>query len=92
MLSINFDTVLERFTIGDLLAEFGIAVKGNRCACPVHGGSHPRSFWFRHNRFRCFACGVRGSMLDLVVLLVSCDRAEAIKYIQRLAAERQAQR
>jgi hypothetical protein len=75
---VDFRFVFDRITISDLLDAAGIPHKGNRCACPIHGGNNPTSFSFMEWGFYCFSCGAKGGLLDLGVALWGCGRQEAL--------------
>ncbi|MGB8658571.1 MAG: CHC2 zinc finger domain-containing protein [Candidatus Zixiibacteriota bacterium] len=72
-----------RIKIEDVLLENGIYLKRGRCRCPLHNGDNPTSFSVsRDGRyFQCFACGAKGSAVDLVMSLYSLDLKEAIRWL-----------
>ena len=82
---IDFGLITERVTVRDSLQSVGIAADRNRIPCPIHGGSNPTSFWFNDTGFRCFSCDVKGGLVDLVMYLHHCDRAQALRLLCSLA-------
>ena len=61
----DFDQVLERVTIRDILTDAGFDPKGSRMACPIHGGKNSTSFSFGDHVYTCFACGASGGLISL---------------------------
>ncbi len=56
---------------------------GGRCRLPDHEDSNP-SFSVRlaTNRFVCFSCGRRGSVIDLVMIMEKIDFVEACRWLE----------
>ena len=52
--------------IEEVAAKLGIEVGRHKALCPFHEDRHP-SLRFKGNRFKCFACGVSGDAIDLVM-------------------------
>ena len=60
---------------------FGLEVnRYQKALCPFHNDHHP-SLSFKYNRFRCFACGASGSVIDLVAQLTGTSPREAVDKI-----------
>lgn len=76
-----------RIKIEDILAEQGIFLKRGRCRCPLHDGDNPSSFSVSRDGsyFQCFACGAKGSVVDLVMMLYSLNIKEAIWWLSEKA-------
>ncbi len=49
-----------------------------KAICPFHDDHHP-SLCFKNNRFKCFACGVGGSVIDLVMNIFYISAFDATK-------------
>lgn len=81
MTMMDFNEILARVTIADILADCGYHPRRNRMPCPIHDGRNPTSFSFDDNTFCCFSCGVSGGLLDLTETLLGIDRKEALKYL-----------
>ena len=81
---------IRKYPIAVILRSFGADVGDYRSGkqkirCPFHDDSRPSaSVDFTNNRFICWACGVSGDALDLLVnqegisLSAAVDRAEAL--------------
>ena len=61
---------------------------GNRkVKCPVHDESRPSaSVDAGEGLFLCFACGAKGSGIDLVMLKENLDYADAVRFIEEHVA------
>ena len=71
-----------------LLVVLGFAVneRTRRGTCPVHGGSNPSAFSWRHDgRWYCFSCGAGGDKIALVRAVRKCSFREAIALLAALA-------
>lgn len=81
------DEIKSRITIEDVLSEEGFHPKRGRCRCPLHNGDNPTSFSVsRDGRyFRCYSCGAKGSVVDLVMSLYSLDTRGAIQWLAQKA-------
>ena len=57
----------------------GIAVVRHMALCPFHGDRHPSlHFDVKRNRFKCFACGASGDVIDLVMRYNNVGFKEAV--------------
>jgi len=67
-------------TVADVLDHFRIAHSKNRCACPIHKGSNPTSFWFSEFGYYCHSCGARGNPINLISEILRISHVKAIEY------------
>jgi len=76
-----FDTIKETLNIADITAFYGIEVKrNNQALCPFHNESTPSfTIYPKTNSFKCFGCGVGGSVIDFTMLMHGIDALEAAK-------------
>ena len=64
----------------------GIAVVRHMALCPFHGDRHPSlHFDVKRNRFKCFACGASGDVIDLVMRYNNVGFKEAVGKIANQA-------
>ena len=64
----------------------GIAVVRHMALCPFHGDRHPSlHFDVKRNRFKCFACGASGDVIDLVMRYNNVGFKEAVGNIANQA-------
>lgn len=67
-----------------IAAEFQLNGRGKRFFCPAcqpNGGKSPDLDVFDKG-FRCYKCGVKGDVIDLVVLVGQMTRADAIRWLE----------
>lgn len=58
---------LRELPIEQVAESLGMSVRGHKTLCPFHKDRHPSlMFDVRRNRYRCFACGAHGNVIDLV--------------------------
>ena len=62
--------------------ELGIGVGRHKALCPFHEDRHP-SLRFKGNRFKCFACGVSGDVIYLVMRYKNIGFKEAVEWIDK---------
>lgn len=67
----NLDLCLEyiqrEYSIGSLLTQWGITLKGRTIKCPLHADSRPSCVIdIENNRYHCFSCGSSGSYINLL--------------------------
>ena len=72
----------KEYPVQDVLERFGIQVKFNRCACPIHNGSNKSSFSVRDNYGHCHSCGWKGDSIALYQELFKVDFQAAVKELQ----------
>ena len=66
--------------IEDVAKELGMTVVRHKALCPFHEDRHP-SLRFKGNRFKCFACGESGDVIDLVMRYKNIGFKEAVEWI-----------
>ena len=66
--------------IEDVAKKLGIEVGRHKALCPFHEDRHP-SLHFKNNRFKCFACGASGDVIDLVQKYLNIGFKEAVEWI-----------
>lgn len=83
---VDFNDILARVTIADVLADAGVdAGRNGRIACPIHGGSNPTALKYGDHTFTCFNCDAKGGLIDLVQFLHSCTKQDAWRKLCDLA-------
>ena len=60
--------------------KMGIRVVRHKALCPFHEDRHP-SLHFKNNRFKCFACGASGDVIDLVQIYLNVEFKEAVEWM-----------
>ena len=75
-----FHEINEAVEIERVAEYYGTAIRRGKALCPFHADKHP-SMSFKHNRFRCWSCGVNGSPIDFVSTLFGLSALEAAKRI-----------
>ena len=76
------DRIKQEINILELTEHYGISVKNNKALCPFHQDKNASlTFYPKNNRFYCFGCGVRGTVIDLVMKIENKTFNEAIKYL-----------
>ena len=60
--------------------KMGIRVVRHKALCPFHEDRHP-SLHFKNNRFKCFACGASGDVIDLVMRYMNISFKEAVEWM-----------
>lgn len=66
--------------IEQVAQRLGIGVKNHKSLCPFHDDSRP-SLTFNHNRYRCWACGAHGDVIDLVMRYTCRTFQEACQWL-----------
>ena len=60
----------------------GIGIVRHMALCPFHNDKHPSlHFDLKKNRYKCFACGASGNVIDLVMRYNNMEFKEAINWI-----------
>ena len=69
--------------IASVCDDLGIEVRKGSILCPDpgHNDTHYGSCKLYHNRYTCFACGAKGSVINLVEHTLNCSWREAADYI-----------
>jgi hypothetical protein len=57
-------------------------VRRGMALCPFHGDKSP-SLGIKNNRYNCFACGAKGSVIDFVMKMDGISFKEAVNYLAR---------
>ncbi len=88
---IDLDTLKQAIKITDLARDLGLQVKGKQARC-FNSSQHKRGdktpslgLDLDTNRFKCFACGVSGSIIDLYKEVKGVDLSQAIKELAQRA-------
>lgn len=73
------DDIKAALTIPALAEKLGVVVKVGmiKCIFPGHPDKTP-SLSIRENRFQCFGCGEKGSVIDFYMAICGCDQKRAI--------------
>jgi len=88
--STDLDQLKQAIRITDLARELGLQIKGKQARCfnasqHKHGDKTPSlGFDLQTNRFKCFACGVNGSIIDLYKEVKRVDLSQAIKDLSQM--------
>jgi DNA primase len=88
---IDLDSLKQAIRITDLAKTLGLQVRGKQARCFNTGGhkhadkSPSLGLDLETNRFKCFACGVKGSVIDLYKEVKGVDTAEAIRELAKRA-------
>ena len=68
--------------IEEVAENLGIGIVRHMALCPFHNDKHPSlHFDLKKNRYKCFACGASGNVIDLVMRYNNMEFKEAIKCI-----------
>jgi len=82
---IDFNQILARVTILDILEDAGYHPPKNRMPCPLHKGSNKTSFSFTDSTFICHACSAKGGLLDLAQYLHHYRKQDAMRHLCTMA-------
>ena len=87
----DLDTLKDSISITDLARDLGLQVRGKQARC-FNTGQHKRGdktpslgLDTKTNRFKCFACGVQGSIIDLYKEVKRVSLSEAINELKKMA-------
>ena len=68
--------------IEEVAENLGIGIVRHMALCPFHNDKHPSlHFDLKKNRYKCFACGASGNVIDLVMRYNNMEFKEAISWI-----------
>lgn len=87
----DLDTLKDAIKITDLARSLGLQVRGGQARCfntsgHKHGDKKPSlGLDTKTNRFKCFACGVQGSVIDLYKEVKGVSVSEAINELAKMA-------
>ena len=91
MPEIDLDKLKQAIRIDDLARQLGLEVRGKQARC-FNGASHKANdkhfslgLDLKTNRFKCFACGVSGSVIDLYKEVKGVELSEAIRELAQIA-------
>lgn len=84
-MAFDFNEILARLTILDILENAGYHPRRNRMACFICDSDNPTTLSFKNHTFYCFKCGARGGLLDLIQYLNNCNAKESLKIACGLA-------
>lgn len=74
-----FQKIKSKLNILKVAKYYGIKITNkNKAICPFHDDHHP-SLCFKNNRFKCFACGISGSVIDFVSNMFDLSILDATK-------------
>ena len=79
-----FDYVKDNVDIIAVAEFYGMKVVKNKALCCFHDEKTP-SLNFKYNRFNCFGCNAKGSVIDLVMKLL--DLKTPIEAVKRINAD-----
>jgi DNA primase len=87
----DLDSLKQAIKIDELARELGLEIKGKQARC-FNNASHKNGdkhfslgFDLETNRFKCFACGVSGSVIDLYKEIKGVETGEAIRELAQIA-------
>lgn len=82
----NLETIKAGLPLEGILASSGVTLRRGRGPCPIcHTSDRSQALSVRAGRWKCFACGKGGSVLDLVAELEGLSLRDAIKRCAELA-------
>ena len=87
----DLDTLKDAIKITDLARSLGLQIRGRQARCFNTGGHKNQDKHFSlgldidTNRFKCFACGVQGSVIDLYKEVKGVSVSEAINELTKIA-------
>ena len=68
--------------IEEVAENLGIGIVRHMALCPFHNDKHPSlHFDLKKNRYKCFACGASGNVIDLVMRYNNMEFKESINWI-----------
>ena len=68
--------------IEEVAENLGIGIVRHMALCPFHNDKHPSlHFDLKKNRYKCFACGASGNVIDIVMRYNNMEFKEAINWI-----------
>ena len=68
--------------IEEVAENLGLGIVRHMALCPFHNDKHPSlHFDLKKNRYKCFACGASGNVIDLVMRYNNMEFKEAINWI-----------
>jgi len=81
IINMHFEAIKNSIDIKDVAKRYGIVVdRNNKALCFVHNDTRP-SLSFKGGRYKCFACGVGGDVIDMVAAIQGVSAIEAARMI-----------
>lgn len=73
---------IKAINIETIASQLGITVRNRKCCCPFHDDKHPSmALWPKINGWKCFACGEKGTSVDLVMKKLDLSYIEALRWM-----------
>lgn len=66
------EEIKQSVTMYDVLAKYGVKVRGNLACCPIHRERHPSMQVFKDG-YKCHACQSYGDIFKFVMEMEHCD-------------------
>ena len=75
----HYEAVKAAVSVADAARLYGLDVdRHGKAHCIFHNDRHP-SMWLYPGRYKCFACGETGTVIDLVARLLGLSTADAVR-------------
>lgn len=75
---------IKAIKIETIAAQLEITAKNHMCCCPFHDDKHPSmKMWNEVNGWKCYACGEKGTSVDLVMKKLDLSYIEALRWIAK---------
>ena len=71
------EEIKDNLTMQEVLAQYGIKVRGNMCSCPFHGEDRHPSMQIFNDGYKCHTCLEYGDIFKFVQRMEGCDFKEA---------------
>lgn len=73
---------LIQLNIEQVATQLGLTVNRHKSLCPFHNDTHPSlTFNVAKNRYKCFACGASGNVIDLVMGVGNIGFVQACRWL-----------
>lgn len=66
------EEIKQSLTMTDVLARYGVKVRGKVACCPIHKEKHPSMQVFKDG-YKCHACNSHGDIFKFVMEMEGCD-------------------
>lgn len=67
------EEIKDNLTMKEVLAQYGIKVRGNMCSCPFHGADKHPSMQIFKDGYKCHTCLEHGDIFKFVQKMEGCD-------------------